>query len=116
MIKGPIHLEDITAGTSLVVQWLRICLARQGRQFQSLSQQTPYTTEQLRPCTTTTVPRALEPTHHQKDPNIEASEYRKEFLVEQRGGCDSSAVITGDSHPAHSSGQIAKSTRRPWLC
>ena len=98
MIKGTIHQEDITAGASLVVQWLRILLARQGRQFQSLSQQTPHATEQLRPCTTATAPQALEPTHHQEDPNIEASEYRKQFLVEQRGGGDSSAGITGDPH------------------
>ena len=41
------HVE--TAGTSLVVQWLRICLAMPGTQVQSLAQEDP------------TCPRATKP-------------------------------------------------------
>ena len=66
-IKGTTHQEDITVGTSLVVQWLRICLARQGRQFQSLVWAGPTHHAATKAahheyC----APRALEPTHRQE--------------------------------------------------
>ena len=44
-------------GTSLVVQWLRICLPTQGHRFEPRSGKIPHAAEQLRPCATTTAPR-----------------------------------------------------------
>ena len=43
-------------GTSLVAQWLRICLPMQGTWVQSLVGKIPHATEQLSPCATTTEP------------------------------------------------------------
>ena len=50
--------------TSLVAQWLRICLPMQETWVRSLVWKTPHVAEQLSPCTTTTEasePRAREP-------------------------------------------------------
>ena len=46
--------------TSLVVQWLRICLPIQGTQVQSLVGEDPHATEQLSPRAATTEAHALE--------------------------------------------------------
>ena len=48
-------------GTSLVVQWLRICLPMQGHGFDPWAGKIPHAAEQLNPCTTTTEPVHLEP-------------------------------------------------------
>ena len=47
-------------GTSLVVQWLTICLPRQGTQVQSLVGEltSPHASGQLSPCTATKIPCA----------------------------------------------------------
>ena len=42
--------------TSLVVQWLRICLPMQGHGFEPWSGKIPHAAEQLSPCATTTEP------------------------------------------------------------
>ena len=52
--------------TSLVVQWLRICLPKQGRWVQSLRQEDPHAAENLSPCSTTTEAHALEPVLHKR--------------------------------------------------
>ena len=41
-------------GASLVVQWLRVCLARRGHGFDPWSGKIPHATEQLSPCAPTT--------------------------------------------------------------
>ena len=41
-------------GTSLVVQWLRICLPMQGTLVRALVWEDPHAAEQLSPCATTT--------------------------------------------------------------
>ena len=43
-------------GTSLVVQWLRICLPSRGRGFDPWYGQIPHAVEQLSPCSTATEP------------------------------------------------------------
>ena len=43
-------------GTSLVVQWLRICLPIQGHGFDPYSRKIPHAKGQLSPCPTTTEP------------------------------------------------------------
>ena len=43
-------------GTSLVVQWLRICLPMQGHGLKPWSGKSPHAMEELSPCTTTTEP------------------------------------------------------------
>ena len=48
--------QNVTEGTSLVAQWLRIHLPMQGTQVQSLVREDPTCTEQLSPCATTTEP------------------------------------------------------------
>ena len=47
--------------TSLVVQWVRICLPVQDTQVQSLDWEYPRALEQLSLCSTTTEPAYLEP-------------------------------------------------------
>ena len=42
--------------TSLVVQWLRVCLPMQGTRFKPWSGKIPHAAEQLKPCATTTEP------------------------------------------------------------
>ena len=49
-------LQNSVCSASLVVQWLRVCLAMQGHQFSLWSGKIPYAKQQLNPCTTTTEP------------------------------------------------------------
>ena len=61
-------------GTSLVVQWLRVCFAVQGTQVQSLVWEDHTAMEQLTPCATTTearAPKACAP-QQEKPPQREA--------------------------------------------
>ena len=53
-------------GTSLVAQWLRICLPMQGTRVEALSGKIPHAAEQLSPCATTAEPVCLEPMLHNK--------------------------------------------------
>jgi len=57
------HFPDkrLYTGTSLVVQWIRICCPCRGNRFEPLSGKIPHATGQLSLCATTTeahVPRA----------------------------------------------------------
>ena len=67
-------LNSYDPGASLVVQWLRICLAMQWTLVGSLPRKIPHAVEQLSPCTTTTEPMCLEPvlynwrSHHSEKP------------------------------------------------
>ena len=51
-------LKDTLVGTSLVVQWVGICLPVQGTVVQSLVGKILHAVEQLSPCATTTEPAA----------------------------------------------------------
>ena len=46
--------QENNRGTSLVAQWLRICLPVQGHGFDPWSRKIPHAAEQLSPCATTT--------------------------------------------------------------
>ena len=52
MVKAKLNRQ----GTSLVVQWLRICLPVQGRGFDPWSGRIPHAAEQLSLCATSTEP------------------------------------------------------------
>ena len=49
-------LKKSSVGTSLVAQWIRICLPLQGHGFDTWSGKIPCALEQLSPRTTTTEP------------------------------------------------------------
>ena len=51
-VLWPSPLSSFITGskTSLVVQWIRICLPMEGTQVQSLARKIPHATEQLSPC------------------------------------------------------------------
>ena len=56
-------MKMLNTGSSLVAQWLRICLTMQGHGFEPWSGKIPRAAEQLSLCTTTTEP-ALEHVSH----------------------------------------------------
>ena len=58
MLQGAIKSKTNkqTTQASLMVQWLRICLAMKGHQFDPWFRKIPHSTEQLSPRATTTEP------------------------------------------------------------
>ena len=79
-------LPETYSGTSLVVQWLRICLPVQGHGFSSRSGEMPQAAGQLSLCANTTEPALWSP----RAANTEASEPRA--CAPQRGAALLSAA------------------------
>ena len=50
-------VTDNASWTSLVVQWVRIHLPKQGPRFYPWSREIPHASEQLRPCAASTEPQ-----------------------------------------------------------